>query len=1230
MDASHAVYSPRPFHPLSTPTKQHQSLTTNAAPPNEPPTSMFSIFSRAQPRFQPTPDDHPIVEVDEASGHNRRYSSVTGSPTGGRVKSNSLPRTDTRRRSSLQYSVGGTPSRISTKWERTPWFTLGFGWRPRRSQLRRFLFWCGALGLFLFCFSLVFILPSDLQRLAPVVIGALLSFISTLTIMVSFLLQPQNRRYPNELLVYVAICEFGLAVLALAHVMTYCSDNSYDCEPLGFKTCSITTALEMCLLLASVGWFGCAILHLFVSVSNPFANYKSQLMRYHVTVWGGSILLSVLVPLIVFSGASQTKYEMSGVEICRAVGLNLPLLPVATSDEDQQRRIAQWQTLNMEYWGTLFALVVLLVIAAQSILAVGWWRSNSGTVIALKARRRMMKRMTTYVHTLNATWLVILVVFFTYRSNPGALRHLAALSQATATATSASAYWTAGSLTGTSDVEMNLLDAFFHFILAAKGYFTCVVWLAVNKHCCAIGRPLLCKTGGSLHYQSSEEEDDEDDDSDRETAHHVSGSAAMLGAPPDRMSTTLSTSSQVRQSSVHLMSFSAGEGARRPYSSANSFSSSSAAFASQNNETLQREIIYYTVCGISKSILKSANTADADVFFQQLLVGADRESLASMAGHHHNYSHRHSLNQSAYPTHEALHSPRAYCMPTWNHSLSSTGGLSSSQGPTASFTASTSSFRRVANSSGISLRDLALSVSGDDAQSSFSASFGSNTSASTATRPLPPPPPPPHPPQRYSMYPVSHVPFELFEQEIELQSQRSSEGSLSLSPLFANLRRTAQSFTNASTAKTLNTTTGVVENPRPKLFIDYAPTEFRAIRKAFGLSDEHYLASFRSTAKERVSAGSSGAFMFFSGDNALIVKSMKEKECRKLVKMIPAYADYITSHPASRIIRFFGCHRIRLYGRNFYFVVMSNVLHSPAHTPTITEKYDVKGSWIDRQARRPQLGDRVVCSECNATYEFGRGDASTTFPFHVHRADTILKDLDLKRPLLMGKRVATALYEQLEMDCEFLHSMGIMDYSLLVGVHKCSHEEQPWQREFRMSMSFLKTGGDLRQESDGSDLASCGTHLEPIPEEGDYPEEVYFVGIIDILQEWNWEKQLEKVGKTLIGKSSGGISAVEPHAYCERFKARVAQILRLHEDDNYCDTKVLVKQPSMHPVSSAEQLAFEFSDESVRDSTSSVDESADVSVVRSSQLSMDEALRFDAEAIAVSMDLEGGRVSQRL
>ncbi len=49
----------------------------------------------------------------------------------------------------------------------------------------------------------------------------------------------------------------------------------------------------------------------------------------------------------------------------------------------------------------------------------------------------------------------------------------------------------------------------------------------------------------------------------------------------------------------------------------------------------------------------------------------------------------------------------------------------------------------------------------------------------------------------------------------------------------------------------------------------------------------------------------------------------------------------------------------------------------------------------------------------------------------------------------------------------------------------------------------------------------------------------FYFGIIDILQEWNWDKWLERLFKTVFLRKDGkGLSAIEPHQYRERFMNR--------------------------------------------------------------------------------------------
>ena len=54
----------------------------------------------------------------------------------------------------------------------------------------------------------------------------------------------------------------------------------------------------------------------------------------------------------------------------------------------------------------------------------------------------------------------------------------------------------------------------------------------------------------------------------------------------------------------------------------------------------------------------------------------------------------------------------------------------------------------------------------------------------------------------------------------------------------------------------------------------------------------------------------------------------------------------------------------------------------------------------------------------------------------------------------------------------------------------------------------------------------------------------FYVGIIDVLQTYTWEKWLENLVKTrLLLQSPQGLSAVRPDAYAARFRSRVIQQL---------------------------------------------------------------------------------------
>ena len=150
---------------------------------------------------------------------------------------------------------------------------------------------------------------------------------------------------------------------------------------------------------------------------------------------------------------------------------------------------------------------------------------------------------------------------------------------------------------------------------------------------------------------------------------------------------------------------------------------------------------------------------------------------------------------------------------------------------------------------------------------------------------------------------------------------------------------------------------------------------------------------FGATTKERFSEGRSGAFMFYTSDESLIVKTMSPEECTFLRKMAPNYEAYMTSNPDTLLTRFYGCHSVSLYGKMYYFVVMGNLF---SDTDVVHHRYDIKGSWVDRNAKVPSPGGKTACRYCNASYTFGStknqecGDG-----MNFHEPDIVLKDNDL-------------------------------------------------------------------------------------------------------------------------------------------------------------------------------------------------------------------------------------------
>ncbi|CAK7343238.1 unnamed protein product [Dovyalis caffra] len=336
------------------------------------------------------------------------------------------------------------------------------------------------------------------------------------------------------------------------------------------------------------------------------------------------------------------------------------------------------------------------------------------------------------------------------------------------------------------------------------------------------------------------------------------------------------------------------------------------------------------------------------------------------------------------------------------------------------------------------------------------------------------------------------------------------------------------------------------------------------LREMFKIDAADYMMSIcgNDALRELSSPGKSGSIFFLSQDDRFMIKTLRKSEVKVLLKMLPDYHHHVRSYENTLITKFFGLHRIKpSSGQKFRFVVMGNMFCTELR---IHRRFDLKGSSLGRST------DNVEIDE-----------------------NTTLKDLDLDYCFYFEPSWREALLQQIEIDSKFLEAQHIMDYSLLLGVHYrapqhlrslmsynrgitaeglgvLAEEDTIEDENYPQGLVLVPRGtaddsvvvgphirgSRLRASSAGDeevDLLLPGTarlqiqlgvnmpsRAEQIPgkEEKQTFHEAYdvvlYLGVIDILQEYNMSKKIEHAYKSLQFDSLS-ISAVDPTFYSRRF-----------------------------------------------------------------------------------------------
>ncbi len=218
-------------------------------------------------------------------------------------------------------------------------------------------------------------------------------------------------------------------------------------------------------------------------------------------------------------------------------------------------------------------------------------------------------------------------------------------------------------------------------------------------------------------------------------------------------------------------------------------------------------------------------------------------------------------------------------------------------------------------------------------------------------------------------------------------------------------------------------------------FKDYSPWVFRHLRDIFHVDQADYLMSLTSKyiLSELGSPGKSGSFFYFSRDYRFIIKTIHHAEHKRLRKILKDYYNHAKENPNTLISQFYGLHRVKMpFGRKIHFVVMNNLF--PPHRD-IHKRYDLKGSTMGR------------------------------FTDVQGKSGPVLKDLNWlnsNEQLKLGPEKSNAFVSQLEKDVVLLKKLGIMDYSLLLGVHELERGNKEKIRDRTLSI-FEPNASEVNQ-----------------------------------------------------------------------------------------------------------------------------------------------------------------------
>uniref|UniRef100_A0AAY4D9Q0 Phosphatidylinositol 5-phosphate 4-kinase type-2 gamma n=1 Tax=Denticeps clupeoides TaxID=299321 RepID=A0AAY4D9Q0_9TELE len=321
-------------------------------------------------------------------------------------------------------------------------------------------------------------------------------------------------------------------------------------------------------------------------------------------------------------------------------------------------------------------------------------------------------------------------------------------------------------------------------------------------------------------------------------------------------------------------------------------------------------------------------------------------------------------------------------------------------------------------------------------------------------------------------------------------------------------------------------------------FKEYCPQVFRNLRERFGIEDLNYQVSLARSPPVRWGELHREGLLLTSYDRTLVVKQISSEDVADMHNILSEYHQHIVKcHGSTLLPQFLGMYRVTVENEDTYLIVMRNMF---SHRLVVHRKYDLKGSLVSREA-----SDKEKVKEL-PTY----------------------KDVDFRnnmQKVYVSEEDKERIMEKLRRDVEFLERLKIMDYSLLLGIHDVSRAEKyedeaeepscEDEAEPENGLAPAPLVGSYGTSPEG--IASYMNSYKPLgPGEfdpyvdvyaiksapGAPRKEVYFMGLIDVLTQYDTKKKAAHAAKTVKHGAGAEISTVHPEQYAKRFRDFITNI----------------------------------------------------------------------------------------